>query len=140
MTKEQNLRNIGISLAMTSYAIVSCGPEQTSAVADFDVKVLEPGQCSEVINGNIRVCNTTINNNRVGIISRKENGEWRELDGIDLGKNERFEFDGLFEGISMFRDGYNNIHVRVDEPLLSATPVPTKAPTPKPPQSDFYTA
>ena len=140
MTKEQNLRNIGISLAMTSYAIASCSPEKTPAAADLDVRVVEPGKCSEVIDGNIRVCNTTINNNRVAIISRKENGEWRELDGIGLFENEEFVFEGLFEGVSMFRDEYDNIHVKLEEPLLSATPVPTKAPTPKPPQSDFYTA
>jgi len=140
MTKELNLRNIGISLAMTSYAIASCSPEKTPAAADLDVRVVEPGKCSEVIDGNIRVCNTTINNNRVAIISRKENGEWRELDGIGLFENEEFVFEGLFEGVSMFRDEYDNIHVKLEEPLLSATPFPKSTPTPKPPQSDFYTA
>lgn len=137
---ERNWRNIGISLALTSYTIASCSPEKTPTSTNLDVRVVEPGKCSEVIDGNIRVCNTTINNSRVGIISRKENGEWRELDGIGLIKNEQFVFEGLFEGVSMFRDEFDNIHVKLDEPLLSATPFPKSTPTPKPPQSDIFTA
>lgn len=134
MPKERNWRNIGISLAMSSAAITSCGPEQTPATPDsgksYDVTVVEPGYCKEVVEDNIGVCNTWVfnYNNRVGIIVRRENGEWKEKDGIDLFRDEEIVLDGPFAGISMFRDKYNNIHVKLEEPLISATPFPTPQP------------
>lgn len=59
-------------------------------------------------------------------------GLWQSLEGASLEVNEEREFTDRLDGMSMFLDAYNNIHVKVEELLLNATPVPTLAPTPTP--------
>ena len=136
MSKER-LRNIGVSFAVTSLAaLTSCSNEAQHVQVpeqDFTVTVIEPGRCREIVDDNISVCNTFVDrySNRVGIIRRMENGVWQDKDGIDIFRNEKRKVDGQFEGISIFRDDYNNLHVKVEEPLLSATPFPTQTPEPK---------
>lgn len=131
MSKERKFLNIGLSLAFSSATIASCKGEPTFG-PDVPETVAEPGKCEIVTDTDIRVCNLSHEIEGTVVVQRRSNQSWENIGSMTLREKSPFELDKILDGMWFYLDRDLNLHIKVEEPLASATPIPTSTPLPTP--------
>jgi len=124
--------------AILSASISACNNEvviTSTATPEIPGNLVFPGGC-DYANADLQICNLS---NRIEenvgawtFILRADNGSWivaPEPFFLALGETLDFK-EGFFTGLSLEFDLDKNLYYRVNEPLLSATPIPTPYPNP----------
>ena len=119
-------------------SLSSCSREAATPSPGREIQATQvgPGDC-EYIKEDLRICNSIIPNDsstETGVfrLSRKgSNSIWLQYPPFRMNLGSFVIFDrGDLDGLALEFDTLGNLYFRVEEPLLSATPVPTLPPPP----------